>query len=91
LDPLSFAMVVVAVLAAANVTVPCGIVVASVAALPCAMVVVVAVHVDSFVKKMLVMFLKKKEKKTYQASQGPATAAATAAVTAPCGRTIVLA
>jgi hypothetical protein len=47
--PPLFAMVVVAVLAAAaaNITVPCGIIVAGVAALPCAMVVVLAVHVDS--------------------------------------------
>jgi len=56
-------------------------------------VCLVAVHVNSFVKKMLVMFLKKKKKKkTYQASRGPATPApAAAAVTAPCGCTVVLA
>ena len=54
--PLSFPMVMVAVLAAAaaNITVPCGrcgIIVAGVAALPCAIMVVVALHIDSFVKK----------------------------------------
>jgi hypothetical protein len=43
--------VVVVLAAAAGITVPCGIVVAGVAALPCVMVVVVALHVDSFVKK----------------------------------------
>jgi hypothetical protein len=47
------------------------IVMAGVAALPCVMVVVVALHVDSSVKKNVsnVFFLKKKEIKTYQASR----------------------